>query len=116
MRRHGADRIQFINCLPEAHQRAFILTHDVEGPAALERIEPPLDLNHRYGLISGSDLEPEDYEIPPETFELTDSAGCAVGVHQLMHAGMRLRGRDKLETQLRGIHLYIEAWGPGAAA
>jgi hypothetical protein len=34
--------------------RAFILLHDVKGPAAPERIEPPLEIQHRYGLTSGS--------------------------------------------------------------
>src|SRR5215212_7877487 len=116
MRPRGTDRIPLTNCLPEAHQAASIVSHDVEGPAALERIEPPLEIQHRHGLISGSHLEAEVYEDPPETFGPIRIAGCAVGVHRLMHAGTRFRDRDRLETQLRGIHLYIQAWGPGAAA
>jgi hypothetical protein len=116
MRRRGAARIPFVNLLPETHQLVFIPSHDVKRPAPLERIEPPLEIQHRHGLISGPDLEAEDYETPPETVELIRSAGCVVGVHRLMHADTRFRNRARLETQLQGIHLYIRRGGPGRAA
>jgi hypothetical protein len=111
MERRGSDRIPFINFWPSTHRFAFVLTHDVEGPAGLDNIEALLEIERSHGFVSAWYFVAEDYEIPAGTFELIRAEGGEVGVHGLTHGGTLFRSRASFEAQLPAIRRYMREWG-----
>ena len=111
MERRGTDRVPFLNFWPDRSRFAFVLTHDVEGPLGLSRIERVLEVERRHGLVSVWFFVAEDYDIPDGTFELIRSAGGEVGLHGLTHDGSLFRSRATFDAQLGRIHRYLEDWG-----
>jgi peptidoglycan/xylan/chitin deacetylase (PgdA/CDA1 family) len=110
MERRGVDRIPYINFWPDGKRFAFVLTHDVEGPAGLANIERVLDVERRHGLVSAWFFVAEDYEIPPGTFELIRAAGGEVALHGLTHNGSLFHDRHSFESGLPRIHRYLSEW------
>ena len=59
----GAERLRVINPWPDGHEFAVILTHDVEGPLGLERMDSLLELEMQLQEIL--DRPPSVISMPP---------------------------------------------------
>lgn len=111
MRELGVSRLPIVGDWPQAQRFAFTLTHDVEGPAGIERIEPVLEIERRHGLVSSWNFVAEDYPIPDGTFERLRAAECEIGLHGITHDGKLFQSRARFERDLPKIHSYLRRWG-----
>jgi peptidoglycan/xylan/chitin deacetylase (PgdA/CDA1 family) len=109
--RRGGEAVPFVNFWPDRKRFAFVLTHDVEGPAGLANIERVLELERRHGLRSAWNLVAEDYEIPSGLFERLRAAGCEIALHGVTHDGSLFASRREFEAQLPRIERYLREWG-----
>ena len=111
LRSAPGERIPVLGHWPAGHRFAYVLTHDVEGPRGLERIEPLLEIEARHGMVSAWFLVAEDYPVDPQLLDRLRSAGCEVGLHGLHHDGRLFESRRRFEDQLPGIHRHLREWG-----
>jgi len=111
VRRAGGGRVPLLGLWPGGHRFAYVLTHDVEGPAGLERIEPLLEIEARHGMRSAWFLVAEDYPVEPALLDRIRGAGCEVGLHGLHHDGRLFESRQRFERQLPAIHRHLREWG-----
>jgi peptidoglycan/xylan/chitin deacetylase (PgdA/CDA1 family) len=110
LRRSGAEEVPFVNFWPERNRFAFVLTHDVEGPAGVANIPRLLEIERRHGLVSAWYFVAEDYPTDPELFEELRASGCEIGLHGITHRGSLFKDRSHFARQLPRIHRYLEAW------
>lgn len=110
MREQGVSRVAMLNDWPQGHRFAFTLTHDVEGPAGIERIEPVLEIERRHGFVSSWNFVAEEYPIPPGTFERLRAAECEIGVHGITHDGKLFQSRARFVRDLPKIQDYLREW------
>jgi peptidoglycan/xylan/chitin deacetylase (PgdA/CDA1 family) len=110
MREQGLARMPIVGDWPQSHRFAFILTHDVEGPAGIERIEPLLEIERKHGFVSSWNFVAEEYPIPPGTFERLRGAECEIGLHGITHDGKLFQSRARFEHDLPKIHAYLREW------
>ncbi|HEY0455767.1 MAG TPA: hypothetical protein VGE41_05295, partial [Verrucomicrobiae bacterium] len=97
---------------PEGKQFAFVLTHDVEGPAGLEKCRALMELDMEYGFRSSFNFIPEGkYRVPPELIHDLKQNGFEVGVHDLYHDGMLYRSRKEFTKHAQSINGYLKEWG-----
>jgi hypothetical protein len=89
---------------------AAILTHDVEGPEGVERVEAVIELEQEYGFVSSWNFVAEWYEIPVGLFDTVRAAGCEVGLHAVKHDGRLFKDRATFEAELPHIHHYLAKW------
>jgi peptidoglycan/xylan/chitin deacetylase (PgdA/CDA1 family) len=109
--RTGAERIPFVAFWPKGHRFAFIVTHDVEGPAGLANVQRVIELERRHGVVSSWNLVGGDYPIDPHVVDGIRAAGGEIGLHGLSHDGRLFESRSRFERQLPGIHRTLRAWG-----
>jgi len=107
---HGERGVPLVNFWPGRHRFAFVLTHDVEGPAGIENIGRLLDVERGHGCVSSWNFCAEEYPIPPGTFTRIRSAGGEIGLHGIDHKGKLFSSRDTFERQLPEIHRYLREW------
>ncbi|GAC1439825.1 MAG: hypothetical protein NVSMB51_18230 [Solirubrobacteraceae bacterium] len=107
---HDGDSLPLVGNWPAPHTWSFVVTHDVEGPAGIERIPRALELERRYGVVSSWNFCAEWYEIPPGTFAQVREAGCEVGLHGIRHDGRLFSTRAEFEASLPKIQHYLAAW------
>lgn len=110
MRLEGVSTLAIVGDWPEHHRFAFILTHDVEGQAGIERIGPVLEIERRHGFVSSWNFVAEDYPIPEGTFDRLRTAGCEVGLHGISHDGKLFQSRDRFDASLPKIRHYLPHW------
>ncbi len=110
LRRSGAERIPFVGLWPDRKRFCFVLTHDVEGPAGIENIEPVREVERAYGFASAWNFVAEEYSIPPDLFARLRTDGCEVGLHGIRHDDSLFRDRQRFETALPKLHEYLERW------
>ena len=106
----GVDRIPIVGFWPAPHSAACVLTHDVEGPAGIERIPEVLEIERRHGMRSAWNFVAEDYPIPADTFAMLREAGCEVGLHAITHDGKLFGSRRRFAFELPQIHAYLACW------
>jgi peptidoglycan/xylan/chitin deacetylase (PgdA/CDA1 family) len=109
--RRGAESVPVLNLWPDGRRFAFVLTHDVEGPAGIANVDRVLEVERRYGLVSSWFVVAEDYEIPADLFPRLRAAGCEIGLHGITHDGSLFSSRKQFEAQLPRIHRYLREWG-----
>jgi peptidoglycan/xylan/chitin deacetylase (PgdA/CDA1 family) len=109
--RRGAESVPVLNFWPDGGRFAFVLTHDVEGPAGIANVDRVLEVERRYGLVSSWFVVAEDYEIPVDLFPRLRDVGCEVGLHGVTHDGSLFSSRTQFEAQLPRIHHYLREWG-----
>jgi peptidoglycan/xylan/chitin deacetylase (PgdA/CDA1 family) len=68
-----------------------VLTHDVESPTGLERMERIADIEQRYGFLSSWNLPLAQYPIDWATVERVRARGFEIGAHGLAHDGRLFR-------------------------
>ena len=107
----GGGPVPLLGLWPGGHRFAFVLTHDVEGPAGLERIDPLLEIEARHGMRSAWFLVAEDYPVEPALLDRLRGAGCEVGLHGLHHDGRLFESRERFERQLPAIRRHLRDWG-----
>src|SRR3954454_8739694 len=75
----GAERMPILGLWPGGHASAAVVTHDVEGPEGIARLDEVLALEARHEIVSSWNFCGDWYEIPAGTFDRVRSAGCEVG-------------------------------------
>jgi len=96
---------------PDGKQFAFVLTHDVEGPAGLAKVRPLAELEMSLGFRSCFNFIPEGpYRVPPELRAWLVENGFEVGVHDLHHDGRLYRNRDHFSRCAEKINGYLADW------
>ena len=96
---------------PGGHGFAAVLTHDVEGPAGVARVERVIEIERRHGFVSSWNFVAEWYPIPAGLFDAVRGAGCEVGLHGIKHDGRLFESRERFEADLPKIHRYLRQWG-----
>jgi hypothetical protein len=106
----GAGRLPIGNYWPRRARFAYVLTHDVEGPAGVELIPRVRELERRYGCVSSWNFVAEDYPIPAGCFEQLRAEGCEIGLHGISHDCKLFQSRANFEADLPKIHAYLKQW------
>jgi glycosyltransferase involved in cell wall biosynthesis len=97
---------------PEGKKFAFVLTHDVEGPAGLAKCQRLMQLEKELGFRSSFNFIPEgDYAVSRELREELAQNGFEVGVHDLHHDGKLYRSRQDFSEKAKWINHYLKEWG-----
>jgi peptidoglycan/xylan/chitin deacetylase (PgdA/CDA1 family) len=107
--RAGSDAVPFVGLWPDAHQFAYILTHDVEGVRGVENIERVLEVERRHGMVSSWNLVADDYDVPDAVHEAITSAGGEIGLHGITHDGRLFESRAAFERHLPEIRRRMRA-------
>jgi len=92
---------------PHDRRFAFVITHDVEGPAGLAKCRALAELEMRLGFRSCFNFVPEGaYAAPKELRVWLLANGFEVGVHDLHHDGKLFRegSADQPPTTGLGSH------------
>jgi peptidoglycan/xylan/chitin deacetylase (PgdA/CDA1 family) len=110
IRANGGERVPFVNFWPGGHRFAYILTHDVEGPAGIENIERVRKVERVHGVVSSWNFVAEDYPIPPGLFEKLRADGCEIGLHGIHHDHRLWRNEETFVRTLPKIHHYLAEW------
>jgi glycosyltransferase involved in cell wall biosynthesis len=97
---------------PGGKKFAVVLTHDVEGPAGLEKCRRLSALEQSHGFRSSFNFIPEgDYRVTPELRAELAAAGFEVGVHDLRHDGRLFQSHECFRENARRINQYVREWG-----
>lgn len=107
----GEDAAAVVNLWPGRARFAFVLTHDVEGRAGVERIGELLEIERRYGFASSWNFCGDWYPLAPADLEGVRRAGCEVGLHGIKHDGKLFESRETLRHYLPIIRETMQAWG-----
>ena len=96
---------------PRAKQFAVVLTHDVEGPKGLQRVQRLAELEMNLGFRSSFNFVPEGaYETPALLRNWLVQEGFEVGVHDLHHDGKLLSSREEFVGRAKRINQYLREW------
>jgi peptidoglycan/xylan/chitin deacetylase (PgdA/CDA1 family) len=106
----GQARVPFVNFWPHGARFAYVVTHDVEGPAGIENLDSVREVERRHGIVSSWNFVAEEYPIPAGTFERVRAQGCEVGLHGITHDGYLFRSRRHFDEQLPKVHRYRREW------
>jgi peptidoglycan/xylan/chitin deacetylase (PgdA/CDA1 family) len=79
---------------PRSMKCCIVLTHDVEGPFGMRRMEQMADLEERYNFRSAWNLPLAQYEIDWNLIERLRRRGFEFGAHGLSHDGRLFRSED----------------------
>ena len=97
---------------PAGKRFAFVLTHDVEGPAGLQRCRQLMQLEMEVGLRSSFNFVPEgSYRVPAELRQELVQNGFEVGVHDFRHDGHLFASRRDFARKAAHINHYLNEWG-----
>jgi peptidoglycan/xylan/chitin deacetylase (PgdA/CDA1 family) len=94
----GAGDAWHIAAWPENYRCAIVLTHDVESPAGVERMEAMAELEDRYGFRSSWNVPLGQYPVDWSRFEALRAAGFEIGAHGLSHDGRLFRSRSDFDA------------------
>jgi glycosyltransferase involved in cell wall biosynthesis len=96
---------------PQGKKFTVVLTHDVEGPAGLERCHRLMRLEQQLGFRSCYNFIPEgSYRVSAELREQLVSSGFEVGVHDLRHDGKLFRSRKGFAADAVRINQHLQEW------
>jgi peptidoglycan/xylan/chitin deacetylase (PgdA/CDA1 family) len=91
---------------------AFVLTHDVESKAGLDRCRSLMELEQQLGFRSSFNFIPEGtYRVPVELRQELTANGFEVGIHDLKHDGHLFSSRRKFIRHAARINAYAREWG-----
>lgn len=90
----GCDDAWHIAFWPEGRRCCVVLTHDVESPLGIERMEQMAELEERYGFRSAWNLPLAQYEIDWNRMDKLRARGFEFGAHGLSHDGRLFRSRE----------------------
>jgi len=96
---------------PQGKQFAFVLTHDVEGPAGLAKCRQLAQLEQELGFRSCFNFIPEGtYAVDDELRTSLIARGFEVGVHDLQHDGKLFDSRSGFERKAARINRHLRDW------
>lgn len=96
---------------PHGKQFAFVIVHDVEGQAGLNKCRQLMDLEQSLGFCSSFNFIPEGgYTVPRELRQEVVQRGCEVGVHDLHHDGKLYQNRKEFSKNAFRINNYLHEW------
>lgn len=96
---------------PEGKQFAFVLTHDVEGKAGLNRCRQLADIEMEYGFRSSFNFIPDGgYETPASIIEWLRENGFEVGVHDFKHTGRLFESLKSFQRSASAINRFLKKW------
>jgi glycosyltransferase involved in cell wall biosynthesis len=96
---------------PQDKKFAFVISHDVEGPAGLAKCERLAALEEQMGFRSCFNFIPEgEYSVPATLRASLTARGFEVGVHDLQHDGKLFRSRRDFELKAARINGYLRDW------
>jgi glycosyltransferase involved in cell wall biosynthesis len=97
---------------PEGKKFAVVLTHDVEGPDGLEKVQRLAELEMELGFRSCFNFIPEGpYTVPPDLRSWLTDHGFEVGVHSLHHDGKLYSSWREFSARAKRINSYLKEWG-----
>jgi glycosyltransferase involved in cell wall biosynthesis len=97
---------------PAGKKFAFVLTHDVESRAGLEKCWPLMQLEMELGFCSSFNFVPEgSYRVPAELREELTDGGFEVGIHDLKHDGHLFASHRGFKRRAERINGYARKWG-----
>jgi hypothetical protein len=97
---------------PQGKKFAFVLTHDVESEAGLNRCRCLMELELELGFRSSFNFIPEgDYQVPAELRQELTATGFEVGIHDLKHDGWLFASRRTFKRGAERINHYVREWG-----
>jgi peptidoglycan/xylan/chitin deacetylase (PgdA/CDA1 family) len=79
---------------PDGMKCCIVLTHDVEGPLGMSRMERMADLEERYNFHSAWNLPLSQYAIDWKLIERLGKRGFEFGAHGLSHDGRLFRSES----------------------
>ena len=106
MRTMNANDSWHIGFWPDGMKCCIVLTHDVEGPLGMSRMEQMADLEERYNFRSAWNLPLSQYEIDWNLIDQLRKRGFEFGAHGLSHDGRLFRSEDdfsELAPILQGL-------------
>jgi hypothetical protein len=96
---------------PNGKQFAFVLTHDIEGKAGLEKCRLLMELESKLGFRSAFNFIPEGgYAVPRALRDEMTRRGFEVGVHDLYHDGKIYRSRKVFARKAVQVNRYLKEW------
>ena len=99
---------------PQGKQFALVLTHDVESPVGLEKVQRLMQLELSLGFRSSFNLIPEgSYHVSPDVRNSIQKAGFEVGVHDLHHDGKLFLTQREFRRNAIRINQYLAEWKAG---
>ena len=97
---------------PEGKEFAFVLSHDVEGLAGLNRCRQLAEMEMEHGFRSSFNFIPKgDYEVPADLLVWLRQNGFEIGVHDLFHDGFLFRSLESFKRHAEAINRQLKAWG-----
>lgn len=111
VRRSDTGRAPFIGLWPGGHRFAYVVTHDVEGPAGVDNVAQLLEIERRHGVVSAWFFVAEDYPLDPAVLDTVRASGGEVGLHGLHHDASLFESREQFTRQLPRIRSYLRDWG-----
>ena len=97
---------------PTDKKFAFVLTHDVESRAGLDKCRPLMQLEMELGFCSSFNFVPEgSYRVPAELREELTDGGFEVGIHDLKHDGHLFASHRGFKRRAERINGYARKWG-----
>ena len=97
---------------PAGKKFAFVLTHDVESRAGLDKCRPLMQLEMEFGFCSSFYFVPEgSYRVPAELREELTNGGFEVGIHDLKHDGHLFASHRGFKRRAERINGYARKWG-----
>ena len=97
---------------PDGKKFAFVLTHDVESTAGLERCRDLMQLDMDLGFRSSFNFVPEgEYQDPRQLREQLTQNGFEVGIHDLRHDGRLYQSDKEFRRNAVSINRYLADWG-----
>lgn len=87
----GANDGWHVGFWPDNARCCIVLTHDVESPKGVDRMERIADIEERYGFRSSWNLPLAQYRIDWATVERVRARGFEIGAHGLAHDGRLFR-------------------------
>ncbi|HEX2748115.1 MAG TPA: hypothetical protein VHM91_08965, partial [Verrucomicrobiales bacterium] len=96
---------------PDGKKFAVVLTHDVEGPAGLQKCRKLMELEKELGFVSSFNFIPEGgYQVPPALRDELTQNGFEVGVHDLKHDGRLYNSHSGFTKKSVEINRYLADW------
>src|SRR2546430_5359834 len=96
---------------PEGKKFALVLTHDVEGPAGLQKCDKVIELERSMGFRSAFNLIPEGgYSVGSSFRENLIRHGFEVGVHDLHHDGKLFATKTDFSRNAVKINEQLRDW------
>jgi len=97
---------------PEGRKFAFVLTHDVETQAGVDRVRQLAELEMDLGFRSSFYFVPEGrYVVPAGLRNWLVERGFEVGVHDLNHDGRLFSSEIGFQRKAHSINQYVKEWG-----